>query len=529
MMTVSKWMHVGTVLKNNAYNYPDHLGCQDKNKSYTFKEWNDRACRLANGLREKGVGYGDRVAILAYNRVEWMEIYTACAKGGQIAVPIMFRLTPREYEYIVNHAGCKAFIVEAPFVDGVKSISSKLKTVPADNYICIGGGETAEGFVDYESFIEESPGGEPGVMVDADDIWTIMYTSGTTGKPKGTVRTHESYMAMYMLSNINMGVRPEDKILLVMPMCHVNSIYYSFAYTLLAAPAMVYNVTTFDPEDFLKTVSEYKITYTSLVPTHYITILSLPEEVKQKYDVSSIRQLLISSAPARKDLKLAIMDYFKSAELWEAYGSTEAGLVTYLRPEEQFIKLGSIGREIFGSDRIKLLDITREEVPDGEVGELFSRSPIVFREYWKDEEKTEAAFHGEWCSAGDMARRDEDGYYYLVDRKQNMIITGGENVYPSEVENVVGGHPAVKNIAVIGVPDDKWGEAVKAVIVPHKGYEPGEELAKEIIDYCRDKIAGFKRPKSIDFIPESEMPVTATGKILHRVLREKYGSWNTAQ
>ncbi len=526
-MTVSKWMHVGTLLKSNAFNYPDHLGCQDKNKSFTFREWNDRACRIANGLHEKGVGYGDRVAILAYNRAEWMEMYAACAKGGQIAVPIMFRLTPREYEYIVNHAECKAFIVETPFVEGVNSISSKLKTVPKDNFICIGDGEKPEGFVDYEEFIEHSQPGEPAVMVDAADIWTIMYTSGTTGKPKGAVRTHESYMAQYVLSNVNMGVRSQDKILLVMPMCHVNSIYYSFAYTLLAAPVMVYNVTTFDPEDFLKTVSEYKITYTSLVPTHYITILSLPDEVKQNYDVSSMRQLLISSAPARKDLKLAIMDYFKSAELWEAYGSTEAGLVTYLRPEEQFTKLGSIGREIFGTDRIKLLDITREEVPDGEVGELFSRSPIVFKEYWKDEEKTETAFHGEWCSAGDMARRDEEGYYYLVDRKQNMIITGGENVYPSEVENVVGGHPAVKNIAVIGVPDDKWGEAVKAVIVPHEGYDPGEELAREIIDYCRDKIAGYKRPKSIDFIEENEMPVTATGKILHRVLREKYGSWNT--
>ena len=527
MMTVSKWMHVGTVLKNNAANYPDHLGCQDKNKSFTFKEWNDRACRLANGLKEKGVGYGDRVAILAYNRAEWMEMYAACAKGGVIAVPIMFRLTPREYEYILNHAECKAFIVEAPFVEGVISISSKLKTVPSDNYICIGNGDAPEGFVDYERFIEESSPGEPDVMVDAADIWTIMYTSGTTGKPKGAVRTHESYMAQFMLSNVNMGVCSEDKILLVMPMCHVNSILYSFAYTLLAAPAMVYNVTTFDPEDFLQTVSEYKITYTSLVPTHYITILSLSEGVKQKYDVSSIRQLLISSAPARKDLKLAIMDYFKSAELWEAYGSTEAGLVTYLRPEEQFTRLGSIGREIFGSDRIKLLDITREEVPEGEVGELFSRSPISFKEYWKDSEKTKTAFHGEWCSAGDMARRDEDGYYYLVDRKQNMIITGGENVYPSEVENVVGGHPAVKNIAVIGIPDDKWGEAVKAVIVPNEGYKPGEELARDIIDYCRDKIAGYKRPKSIDFIQEEEMPVTATGKILHRVLREKYGSWNS--
>lgn len=525
-MTASKWMNVGTYLKTNAFKYPDHLGCQDQTKSFTFKEWNERACRLANGLYEKGVGYGDRVAVLAYNRVEWMEIYTACAKRGQVAVPIMFRLTPLEYEYIINHSECKAFIVEAPFAGDVAGVKDKLKTIPSDNFIMIGDGKKQDGFLDYEEFLAGSSGQEPDVTVDAADVWTIMYTSGTTGKPKGAVRTHESYAGQYMLSNVNMGVRSDDKIMLVMPMCHVNSIYYSFAYTLLAAPVMVYKMINFDPEDLLKTISEFKITYTSLVPTHYITILSLPDAVKQKYDVKSIRQLLISSAPARKDLKLAIMDYFKSAELWEAYGSTEAGLVTYLRPEEQFTRLGSIGREIFGTDRIKLLDENKEEVPEGEVGELYSRSPIIFKEYWKDPEKTASAFHGEYCSAGDMARRDEDGYYYLVDRKQNMIITGGENVYPSEVENVVGSHQAVKNVAVIGVADDKWGEAVKAVIVLNEGFEAGDDLAAEIINYCKGKIAGYKRPKSIDFITEAEMPVTATGKILHRVLRDKYESWS---
>lgn len=525
-MNDSKWMPVGTVLKVNALNYPDRIGCQDKSRSFTFREWNERACRIANALQAMGVGYGDRVAVLAYNRVEWMEIYAGCAKGGQVAVPIMFRLTPTEYEYIINHAECKAFIVEAPFVEGVNSIRKKLNTIAGKNYIFIGDGEEPEGFIHYEKLIEQSLPAEPEVAVDAADTWTIMYTSGTTGKPKGVVRTHESFIAQYMISNINMGVRPDDKALLVMPMCHVNSIYYSFAYTYLAAPAMVYNMVAFDAEDLLKTISEYKITYTSLVPTHYIMILSLPEEVKNNYDVTCIRQLLISSAPARKDLKLAIMDYFKSAELWEAYGSTEAGLVTYLRPEEQFTKLGSIGREVFGSDRIRLLDENGMEVPEGEVGELYSRSPIAFKEYWKDPEKTRDVFNGEWCTAGDMARRDEEGYYYLVDRKQNMIITGGENVYPSEVENVVGAHPAVKNVAVIGVPDDKWGETVTAIVVLNPGYQAGKELEAEIGNFCKDRMAGFKRPKNIDFIREEAMPLTATGKILHRVLRERYGTWS---
>ncbi|MBW1730225.1 MAG: AMP-binding protein [Deltaproteobacteria bacterium] len=527
-MLKSRWMHVGTVLKMNAINYPEKLGWQDKFREYNFKQWNERSCRLANGLRDLGIGYQDTFAVIAYNRGEWMDIYAACGKGGQIVVPVMFRLAGPEIEYIVNHSECKGFIVEAPFVDLINSIKDKLP-VPKDAYIYLGDGPVPEGYIGYEELLQKSSPDEPDIMVDGADTWTIMYTSGTTGRPKGVVRTHESYIAQYFLNNVNMGVRPTDKVMLVMPMCHVNSIFYSFPYTLVTAPVFVYNMISFDPEDLLRTIEKYKITFTSLVPTHYIMMLALPEEVKSKYDVSSIRQLLISSAPARKDLKIAIMDYFKNAELWEAYGSTEGGLVTLLRPEDQFKKLGSIGKEIFGTDRIKILDEDRNEVPDGEVGELFYRTPMLFKEYLKEPEKTKEAFFGEWSSAGDMVRRDEDGYYVLVDRKANMIITGGENVYPSEVESVVGAHEAVKDIAVIGVPDEKWGEAVKAVVVLHDGYEPSKELEKEILDWTKGKLAGYKRPKSIDFIKDEEMPRTPTGKILHRILRERYGKWSEAQ
>lgn len=524
-MTVSKWMHTGTVLKMNAINYPEKLGCQDKNNSFTFKQWNERSCRLANALTKKGIGHQDRFAILAYNRVEWMDIYVSCAKGGQVMVPLMFRLAAPDFEYIINHSGSKALIVEEPFVKTINGIRDKLP-IPKENYIYLGEEKAPDGYVHYEDLLASASPEEPDIMVDADDMWTIMYTSGTTGKPKGVVKSHESVFGQYYNSDINMGVQPTDKVLLVMPMCHINSVYYSCAYSLLTAAVMVYNMVSFDPEDMLRTLSEYKITFTSLVPTHYIMMLALPDEVKQKYDVSSIRQLLISSAPARKDLKVAIMEHFKNAELWEAYGSTEAGLVTLLRPEDQFKKLGSIGKEIFGSDRIKILDEEGKEVPDGEVGELYSRTPSIFKEYWKDPEKTTEVFQGEWFSAGDMCKRDEDGYYYLVDRKANMIITGGENVFPSEVENAVGSHEAVKDVAVIGIPDTKWGEAIKAVVVLHEGFQPSDELGKEIMEFCKGKIAGYKRPKSVDFIKDEDMPRTGTGKILHRILREQYGTWS---
>lgn len=521
---MSRWLNAGEILRINATLVPDKPGAKDLKRSMTFKEWNDRSCRLANGLLNLGLEKGDRVAVIAYNSVEWMEIYAATAKAGLVVVPIMFRLAPPEYEYIVRDSQAKAFIVEDAFVDGVESIKANMPLVKS--YVFLGQGQAPEGYAHYENMIAEASPAEPEVDVHHTDVWTFMYTSGTTGKPKGVVRTHESYTAFYILNIAEMGFNRDDLGLMVMPMCHVNSIFYSFTFTFTQAGVCVYNMISFDPEHMLQTLAEEKITFTSLVPTHYIMMLALPDDVKNRYDVSCVRKLLCSSAPARKDTKLDILEYFKNSELFEAYGSTEGGLVTLLRPQDQIRKLGSIGREIICTDRLKILDLDRKEVPDGEVGELFSRGPALFSEYWNLPETTQNAFHGEYFSAGDMARRDEDGYYFLVDRKKNMIITGGENVYPSEVENVVGDHRAVKDVAVIGVPDPKWGEAVTAVVILHEGYESSEELKKEILTHCRGKIAGFKLPKKLDFIEDQEMPRTGTGKILHRALREKYGRWS---
>jgi acyl-CoA synthetase (AMP-forming)/AMP-acid ligase II len=321
-----------------------------------------------------------------------------------------------------------------------------------------------------------------------------------------------------LVTALDMGLGRDDTALLVMPMCHANSLYFSFTFTYLGATCVIDDRKHFDPEDLLRTLADRHVTFTSLVPTHYIMMLGLSEEVKRRYDVDSVSKLMISSAPARRETKLAIMEHFRNSQLYELYGSTEAGWVTLLRPEEQLTKLGSVGREWTGSGAIRLLDANRREVPDGEVGELFSRTPYVFDGYWKNPEKTAEALAGRWCSVGDMATRDADGYYHLVDRKSNMIISGGENIYPSEVESLLAGHPGVKDVAVVGVPDEKWGEAVHAVVVRHDGATITEA---ELLEWTRERIAGYKRPRAVTFLTEAQMPRTATGKIQHRILRER--------
>ena len=509
---------VAEVVGAHARLQPNTVGARDSRRALTFHAWDQRASRLANALLARGLRPGDRVALLAYNCVEWMELYVGLARAGLIAVPINFRLVGPEIEYVVKHCEARAFVVQDDLVATVEAIRDRLD-IPPERLVHFGTPTPPPGWTAYESILEQASAEHPGVVVKPEDPWALMYTSGTTGRPKGAVRSHGGSASISLITALDMGFTRDDTALLVMPMCHANSLYFSFTFTYLGATSVIHDRKSFDPEDLLRTLAEQRITFTSLVPTHYTMMLALPERTQRRYDLTSVRKLMISSAPARRETKLAIMQRFPNASLFELYGSTEAGWVTILRPDEQLTKLGSVGREWTGSGAIKLLDPDGREVPDGEVGELFSCTPYAFDGYWKAPEKTGEAFRGAWCSVGDMARRDEDGYYHLVDRKSNMIISGGENVYPSGVEEVVAAHPAVQDVAVIGIPDEKWGEAVHAVVVPKPGSTASEA---DVLAWCRDRIAGYKRPRSVSFIAESEMPRTATGKIQHRLLRDRH-------
>jgi acyl-CoA synthetase (AMP-forming)/AMP-acid ligase II len=506
------------MIKINAKKFPNTIALEDKKRSFTYPELNKRVNKLSHSLVSLGLKKGDKIAVLLENSIEIVEAYLAAAKTGMVIVPVHFRFVGREIKNIIDNSDAKAFIVHDEFTEKVDLIKSKLNNITTDRYVVVG--KKVKGYKEYEEFIREASEKDIEINVDCKDPWILLYTSGTTGMPKGVIRSHESYIAFFLINAVDFGFNEHDVCLNVMPLYHVNSTFYTFLFLYLGGTAYIHPARHFKAEEILEIIEREKITYVSLIPTHYNLILNVSDEVKKR-DVSSIRKLLCSSAPVTKSMKKAIMKFFPGVELYEAYGSTEAGLVTILKPEDQMLKLGSIGYEAVGTDFIKILDEDEKEVGVGEVGELYSRGPMLFDEYYKMPEKTASSFCGEWFSAGDLAKRDEEGFYYIVDRKDNMIITGGEHVYPSEVQEIICTHPSVFDAAVIGLHDEKWGERVTAVIVPKSKAKIDEKIIKE---YCRGRMAGYKRPKQVIFINDDEMPRTPTGKILHRELRERYNT-----
>ena len=505
---------IGEMLTAQARMQPDRIGARDLERAMTFHEWNARACALANGLLALGLAKGERVAILAFNRVEWAEIYVAVAKAGLVAVPINFRLTAPEAGFIASDCAVSAVIVEEALIDIAKDMCEQID-VPADNYLLIG--SPREGWQSYDRLIEAASQKEPAVTVSPDDTWCLMYTSGTTGNPKGAIRSHRGMTMLALMTEVELGLGRDDNALLVMPMCHANSLNFFTAFLYIGAQVTVFSSPSFDAALCLQTIGAYGITFSSLVPTHYQMMLDVPETHRGDASFASVAKLMISSAPARVEIKRAIMQMFPNSGLFELYGSTEQGWATMLHPHEQFDHLGSVGREVVGSAPIKILDENGVEVPDGQVGELYSCGPYAFEGYWNLPEKTAEAFRGKYLSVGDMAMRDAHGFIKLIDRKKNMIISGGENVYPTEVEAILGQHPEVKDVAVVGVADNKWGERVAAAVVLR---DNAQVTAEDLIDWTRDKLAGFKRPRNIIFLSPEEMPRNTTGKILHRVLRD---------
>ena len=338
---------VAEIVAAHARITPDKIGARDSRRALTFAQWDERASRLANALLGLGLAKGDRVALLAYNCVEWMEIYVALARAGLVAVPINFRLVAAEIAYIAGHCDARAFIVQDDLLDRIEPIRADLGIAP-DAYVHFGQAHAPSGWRSYESLVAQGAATPPPVRVLPEDTWALMYTSGTTGKPKGAIRNHAGSALISLVTALDMGHSRDDTALLVMPMCHANSLYFSFTFTYLGATCVIDDHKSFEPEALLRSLSLQHVTFTSLVPTHYIMMLDLPDAVKRKYDVGRIRKLMISSAPARRETKLAIMEHFANSPALRAVRLDEAGWVTLLRPHEQLTKLGSVGREWTG-------------------------------------------------------------------------------------------------------------------------------------------------------------------------------------
>jgi acyl-CoA synthetase (AMP-forming)/AMP-acid ligase II len=511
-------MDFGSKLKKNAEEFSDKPAIIFNDEVITYARLNERASRVGNALTSLGVKPKDRVAVILRNRAEYSEIIYGALKSGITLVPVNWRLAPEEMSYVINNSDACAVFVGDDFFEKVVSIRKELAGVDSDRYVLLGE-KGPDDMREYEELLAGVSDDEPGFEGKSTDPFFIGYTSGTTGFPKGAITPISDWEIKVMSLFTLMRLNEEDTQLLTMPLFHMNAINTSSVSHYAGQTVVV--MERFRAEEALRLIEKHKASFSSMVPTMYNRLKNMPKDVFDKYDTSSMKNLLQSSAPLPFSTKQWIIENFKSAGLHEVYGGTEAGAVTYLPPEEQLNRPGSVGMALPTID-IRLVDDEGADVSQGEIGQFVSRPREgamlgKVTEYYKDEKSTKKSFKDGWFYSGDMARMDEDGFYYLVDRKFDMIISGGENIYPAEIEGVLYRHPKIVECAVIGVPDDEWGESVKAVVVLKEGETADEQ---EIIDYCRESLAGYKIPRSVGFT--DELPKTDTGKILKKIIKAPY-------
>ncbi|MDP3938446.1 MAG: AMP-binding protein [Deltaproteobacteria bacterium] len=500
-------------LQFQAVHNPDRTAIVDGDLRLSFREFNMRVNRLASALREVGIGRGDRVAVLLHNRAEWAEVMFAMQKLKSSAVPIGYRLKAPEIEFILNNSEARALILGEEFINVVGPVMPRASHIREGNYIVLGD-NVPPAFKRYETLMESGSDAE----LDADPeeaSSTIIYTSGTTGTPKGAYRANQP-RNLEMLTDIimNFGFSMNDVNYVTCPLYHSAPAFFTAIHLVFGATVVIGR--HFDPEAFLATVEQEKITTAFVVPTQLNRIANLPEFVKQRHDVSSMRALITGAAPCHHSVKTQTIAIFGPDCLYEFYGATETGINTILLPQDQIRKPGSCGKSLVGND-IKIVGEDGKEVPAGEVGQLYVKNSMLITGYYKNEKATEESLLEGYFSVGDMARVDEEGFYYIVDRKKDMVISGGVNIYPAEVENVLRMHPAVYDCVVVGVPDEEWGESLKALVVLKVESEaPSEALS----DFCKERLADYKVPRSFDFI--DEIPHNPSGKPLKRELRSRY-------
>lgn len=509
---------LGQVLLWNSRLNPSKLAVVDisKGTSVTYEELNKRVNRLANALLNNGFKKGDRIAALLYNCKEYIELYLAAAKINAVPVPISTRLVEREIAYVLDDSDAKGFVYGEEFSGIVK----KAKDMANPINLCLSVSRDIFYDENGNDLLENALDSEPDVIVDPKGCLFQGYTSGTTGFPKGCVNTHEVFMDHFLRYSITYELFERDRQIAAAPLFHEAP--YLQAFTQLTVGGTLYIIEKFNAEKVLKAITDYKITNSGfMVPIMLERMIELLK-VENNYDVSSLETLVIGGAALHPNTKEDALKYFKHTNLNEFYGATEVGNMTNVVHNNYPEKGLTCGRPLLGV-YMTILDDDGNQLPPNEIGTVYTSGPLLIKEYHKKKAETDSATRyidgKRWFTLEDMGYLDEEGFLYLVDRRKHLIISGGENIYPAEIENVFKDHPAVNDVAVLGVDDEKWGEVPIAYI--HLKPEWATKVGKEeFVDYCQGKISRFKIPKYISFV--EEIPRSESGKILKNVIRERY-------
>ncbi len=507
---------LGDIILRNASFFPDRVAFIYGEQRITFGQYNKRVNSLIHALHDLGVKKGEVLGILSWNCMAYTYPFGAAEKGGFIVAPFNVRLSENEIDYLINDSEATVLFVGAEFGDLVDTLRHRIPRVK--HLISLEG--SLPGMESLANLLERYPTHEPDVHVDDDDPLFICYTSGTTGQPRGALYTHRGHRENAICHALEVPIGYEDRGISLMPLFHIGGIAIQSYLFYQAVTAVM--TKSFDPKATMELIEKERITNIIVVPTHLTAMLDHPDF--NKYDLSSLRRIYYAGSPMPTELLRRGMKAFGSV-FFQGYGQTESGPeIAYLKEKDHEVlgdpekekRLLSCGYPVVGV-HVRIVDGERNDVPPGEVGEIIVKSRHIMHEYWKKPEETQKTIVNGWLHTGDLGYYDEDGYIYIVDRKKDMIISGGENIYPREVEEVLYRHPAVSECAVFGIPDPKWVEAVHAVISLKEGAAATPE---ELIEFCKKNMARYKAPKSIEMV--DEIPKSGTGKILKKEMRKKY-------
>jgi acyl-CoA synthetase (AMP-forming)/AMP-acid ligase II len=501
-------MNISELLARNARKYPHKDVIIEGNVSLSYADVDRTVNRLASSLKRLGIRQGDKVVIYMPNTKEFVYAYFAVLRLGALVVPTNARLVAEEMRYIIQHSEAKAVIAHDWIYKELQALVGELDVV------WIKTGEEQDGWLSLAALIAEGASDEIRCSLNEDDEAAILYTSGTTGRPKGVLFTYRNILTVATMMALETKMSKESRLLHMMPLSHSAPLHLFFIGGMYVGATHVLSP-SFSPEALLTLVEQQQITHFFGAPVAYLLTAKHPHI--HHHDLSSVQYWTYGGAPLSKNEVLFIKEQFRTNRLMCLYGLTESGPNgIYLAPHEHETKAGSVGKDAALHCEVRIVDENGNDVPPGEIGEVILSGEGTMKGYYKNKEKTAETLKNGWVYTGDLARRDEDGYIWIIDRKKDLIISGGVNVYPKEVEDVLKTHPYIVDVAVVGVPHPEWGETVKAFIVPS---QPIEDLAEECKRFLKGKIAEYKIPRLYEEI--SELPRNATGKVLKQVLKTR--------